>query len=376
MPSYTTILEDTYKLSRKNKTKPFVKNKQIKEWLKAVCLSPKNRACVRLLLSCLLAKVYDPKVDIRRPYTKIPGKGNFSGRTLDEKYITAFINKYDLPCNSTTAFLTPALRNRDIVLAKDVDLVGRPPEVYQSALYLLDAVHNGKIPASDMLREAVRLLVIYRDSKKQRLSSLLSELKTTGKTIQLPVKMILTIISQHLKCPDSSRLPVLVVAAAYHAAQECLKEKILPLTSHNAADLQTGALGDLEVTLINDDHIITSYEMKDQRITKDIIDRTIEKIAKTGKRIDNYIFIATEPVDKEIVEYAESLYEKTYGIEFAILDCMGFLEHFLYLFYRLRTPYINAYQELLLSEPESSVRQDLKEVFLTLRKAAESANRF
>lgn len=370
------ILEDAYITSRKNTAKPFVKNNQANEWLETVCLSPKNRACVRLLLSCLLAKVHDPAVDIRKPYTKIRGKGGFSGRSLDEKYLTPFINKYDLPCNSTTAFLTPALRNRNIILTKNVDLVGRPPEVYQSVLNLLDAVHIQKIPADAMLYEVIRLLVIYRDSKKQRLTSLLAELKTVEKSTQLPVKMILTIISQHLKCPDSSRLPVLVVAAAYHAAQKYLRERILPLTSHNAADSQTKSLGDLEVTLINDDNVVTSYEMKNQRITKDFIDRAVEKIAIAGKRIDNYIFIVTEPVEKEIVEYAESLYEKTYGIEFAILDCIGFVEHFLYLFYRLRTPYINAYQKLLLDEPESSVRQELKEVFLTLRKAAESANRF
>jgi len=376
MPSPTSILEEAYKISIKNTAKSFVKNKEISEWLEIVCLSPSNRACVRLLLSCLLAKVYNPKVDIRKPYTKIHGRGCFSGRSIDEKYITPFINNYNLPCNSTTAYLTPALRNRDIVLTKKVDLVGRPPEVYQSVLCLLDAVHIKKVSASDMLCETIRLLVIYRDSKKQRLESLLAELKTTQKSAQLPVKMILTIISQHLKCPDSSRLPVLVVAAAYHAAQDCLREKILPLTSHNAADSQTGSLGDLEVTLINDDNVITSYEMKDQRVTKDFIDRAVEKLAIVGKRIDNYIFIVTEPVDKEIVEYAESLYEKTYGIEFAILDCIGFLEHFLYLFYRLRTPYINAYQKILLDEPESSVRQELKEVFLALRKAAESANRF
>lgn len=376
MPTYTSILEDAYKISSGKKAKPFISIKEVRDWLETVCLSPKNRACVRLLLSCLLSKVYDSKVDIRKPYTKIPGRGTFSGRTIDEKYITPFINKHDLPCNSTTAFLTPALRNRDIVLNKKVDLVGRPPEVYRSVLLLLDVVHTKKVLAYDMLCEVIRLLVVFRDSKKQRLSSLLAELKTTEQSGQLPVKMILTIISQHLRCPDSSRLPVLVVAAAYHAAQECLREKILPLTSHNAADLQTESLGDLEVTLVNDDNVITSYEMKNQKITKDFVDRAVEKVATVGKQIDNYIFITTEPVDKEVVEYAEGLYEKTYGIEFSILDCMGFLEHFLYLFYRLRTPYINAYQELLLNEPESSVRQELKEVFLTLRKAAESANRF
>lgn len=226
-----------------------------------------------------------------------------------------------------------------------------------------------------MLIDALRRLLIYRNKKRRRLKALLAELKDEDVN-QIPVKMILTIIEQHLKCPDSSRLPVLVVAAAYNAAQNHLKEKILPLESHTAADSQTGALGDLEITLINDEDIITCYEMKNKRITKDIIDRAVEKIANSGKRIENYIIITTEPIEKDIVEYAESQYEKTYGIEFAILDCFGFLKHFLYLFYRLRTHFLDSYQNLLLNEPESSVRQELKEVFLTLRKVAETANVF
>jgi DNA adenine methylase len=38
----------------------------------------------------------------------------------------------------------------------------------------------------------------------------------------------------------------------------------------------------------------------------------------------------------------------------------------------LRLKYLEAYQELVLSEPESSVSQPLKEAFLALRQAAES----
>jgi DNA adenine methylase len=57
-------------------------------------------------------KVHQLTIDIRKPYTEIPGKGTYSGRTYDEQYITAFINTHNLPCNSTKAFLTPALRNR------------------------------------------------------------------------------------------------------------------------------------------------------------------------------------------------------------------------------------------------------------------------
>ena len=81
-----------------------------------------------------------------------------------------------------------------------------------------------------------------------------------------------------MKCRGSSRLPVLVVAAAYQSASQHLGEQILPLQAHNAADRQTGSLGDLEITLIGEDNAIASYEMKTRKVTQDDVERAIQKI--------------------------------------------------------------------------------------------------
>ena len=55
-----------------------------------------------------------------------------------------------------------------------------------------------------------------------------------------------------------------------------------------------------------------------------------------------------------------------------MLDCIGFLRHFLHFFHRVRIEFLNTYQSLVLDEPGSAVSQPLKEAFLTLRQAAES----
>jgi hypothetical protein len=136
-----------------------------------------------------------------KPYTEIDGTDTFSGRTYDEAYIGQFIAEHRLPCNTTTAFLTPALRNRSEPLTPNTNLVGRPQEVNN---------------------------------------------------------------------------------------------------------------------------------------------------------------------------YAKSLYEKTGGVEIAVLDCISFLRHFLHLFHRSRTRYVEEYQQLVLNEPDSAVSQPLKELWLSLRSAAES----
>ncbi len=49
------------------------------ERVKYVALNLKNRAGVRLLMACLLAKLHRPEVDVRKPYTEIGTADAFSG---------------------------------------------------------------------------------------------------------------------------------------------------------------------------------------------------------------------------------------------------------------------------------------------------------
>ncbi|MCL0094449.1 restriction endonuclease, SacI family [Dehalococcoidales bacterium] len=342
--------------------------------VESICRNIRSKACIRFLLACLLAKIDRPDIDIRKPYTEIGDPDCYSGRSYDETYVEPFVIKHNLPCNLTTAFLTPAFRTKNITLTPDIDLGGRPKELYQDTLQLVTDVHEGKVSPESLLIEVVRNLLVIKNERQERLNAMLAELRSKGDELPLSSEDIVCLIQQHLNCPNTSRLPVLVVAAAYQAADKYLKERVLSLYPHVAADKQTGALGDVEITLMDDDRVVTSYEMKDRRVTKDDIDIALRKIANSGRRIDNYIFITTDIIDDDVNSYAKNMYEKTGGIEFVILDCIGFLRHFLHLFHRIRLQYLEAYQQLVLEQPESAVRQELKEAFLALRRAAESAS--
>lgn len=249
--------------------------------------------------------------------------------------------------------------------------MGRPESIYKATLQLLDDVYQRKLSADELLTETVRWLLIVRDEKRQRMSSLLAGLKASKGETSLSAEGIVNLVAQHLKLKNSSRLPVLVVAAAYKAASAYLGEQLQPLQGHNAADKQTGSLGDLEITLIDEQQVVTSYEMKTRKVTKNDIDHAVDKVIQSNQFIQNYIFITTEVIDQEVAAYTYGIYEKT-RVEMVILDCIGFLRHFLHLFYRLRMDFLEAYQELLLAEPESAVNQPLKEAFLALRQAAET----
>lgn len=345
-----------------------------RERLAFVCLFVCNRACVRLLIVCLLAKLDVPDSDPRKPYREIGTPDCFPGQAYDALYVTPFIHRNGLPFTATGAFLTPSFRNFCRPLTVDVELVGRPRKLYADTLILLDRVASGILSAKAVLLDALRLLIRLRDERAAELLRLEAELRKGVESLPLSAEGILTLLRQHLACPHSSRLPVLIVAAAYEVAGSHLGESARPLHAHNAADFQTGAAGDIEITLVGDDRTRTVYEMKQKAVTRDNIDAAVVKLSKSPTRIDSYIFICTEPWDATVDEYAKQLYESTGGTEVIVLDCLGFSKHFLHLFHRLRADYLNAYQRLLLAEPESAVGTKLKEVFLALRLQAVSVS--
>ena len=107
MENCSKLLEDSLKRAQSNLGHSFIHDEKIAARVLSVVNCPSNRAGARLLMACMLAKVHDPKIDPRKPYTKIGSKDCFSGRSYDEQFIGGFITKHNLPCNPTTAFLTP-----------------------------------------------------------------------------------------------------------------------------------------------------------------------------------------------------------------------------------------------------------------------------
>lgn len=366
------ILENAYAEANTNTGKSNALNPKYKKMIETICSNIQNRACSRFLIAALLAKVHKPSVDIRKQYTQIGDEDAYSGRTYDEQYVSDAVTKHDLPCNQTTAFLTPAFRNRDVVLTPEVNMVGRPTFVYQALLDLLDAIHKGEIEPHAVLVAAFEYLIRIRDERKQALRELIKSLDVERDKTQLAAEAIVTLVTQHLALPNTSRLPVLLVAAAYKTAEECLRESVLPMYAHNAADKQTGALGDLQIAIQDDNKVVTCYEMKDKTVTVGDLDIALQKIADSHAHIDNYVFITTEAIPVEVLEYAKTIYETSGGIELAVLDCISFIRYFLHLFYRLRMAFLNNYQQLVLDEPESAVHQELKEALLVLRKATQN----
>ena len=105
-----------------NEESVYIADEQLLKKTMFICRNIKNKAPIRFLLSCLAAKIDKPEVDIRKPYTSIPGEDSFSGRKYDEAIIQRIVTEFKLPCNNTTAYLTPAFRNGNEVMRPGLKL--------------------------------------------------------------------------------------------------------------------------------------------------------------------------------------------------------------------------------------------------------------
>jgi hypothetical protein len=94
MSTPTAILDLAFEKVIDNLNQSIIQDNTISTSVEFVCRNPQNRAGVRLLLACLLAKIHRSSLDIRKPYTEIGGDDCYSGRTYDEAHITSFINKH------------------------------------------------------------------------------------------------------------------------------------------------------------------------------------------------------------------------------------------------------------------------------------------
>ena len=86
MPKPQEVLSRLLAHVLRTPSKPAVKNPKILARVEYVSRCLSNRAGVRLLMACMLAKIHRPEVDPRKPYTEIGGRDSFSGRTYDEQY--------------------------------------------------------------------------------------------------------------------------------------------------------------------------------------------------------------------------------------------------------------------------------------------------
>lgn len=84
-------IEKLVKKAGKNQ-KPLIKKTELHELVVAICRNIRIKAPIRFLLSCAVAKIDKPDIDIRKPYTEIKsddiGRAKFCSKSASKRSIS------------------------------------------------------------------------------------------------------------------------------------------------------------------------------------------------------------------------------------------------------------------------------------------------
>lgn len=160
----------------------------------------------------------------------------------------------------------------------------------------------------------------------------------------------------------SAMLPGLAIVSIFNVTEDVFSTK-------TNFDKLTDVIDSIESTQLSHDHIVAVYLVMRYVVTIGNLDDATVKPSKRANRIENLAIIAANNICPEVADYAVTLHETTGGTEVVILNCCDFIMHFIYVFQQRRTEFLDTYESLWLSQPDSSVGSASKDVFLALRRA-------
>ena len=253
----------------------------------------RNKGVLAVLITLLLKKICIPEQDIRMHQSQLPG--GFSGRTLDTQITTPFLRDKGFPHMSESGWLTRSLEQSH---PYDFDYPGRitPSALKEAFLILLDGVQNRGLSARNLLIHIFVGLIRFKNrTSNYRLNRPHIRLTET----ELSIAKVVGQVSQHhgVQMQGASRLPVLAIQSILNIiAKETNRYKdctVLPLEHHNAADLRTDLIGDVNIVDANN-RLFEGYEIKHNiRITSGLIRTSFEKLRFTPVR--RFYILTTYP---------------------------------------------------------------------------------
>ncbi len=249
-----------------------------------------SKAVLAVTATLLLKKVCDPKQDIRRHQAGIEGGGGFSGRGLDGKIVTPFLQEHDFPfMASGSGWLTRSLEQ---AVPYELNYPGKisPARVKNAFLGIVDLIEKGQVDASDALIALFMGLIDFRE---------MNTAMVLARPIHLTVGEIAEKVRMHYGTgiSGSSRLPVLAIHSVLAVLVEELARydgcQLLPLEEHTASDTRSGLIGDIHIQS-DSGAMYEAFEIKhDIEVTPEIVNASFEKFQTT--RVERYYILTTHP---------------------------------------------------------------------------------
>jgi|SRR6185437_4411128 len=197
-----------------------------------VIFKSKTQAYREVLLGCLLARLHDRTIDIRKPYMG-HGESAYNGRTLDERVVNPFLTEKRIP-SSRGPFLSTFRRSVEFDKFTRDGL--RDKAGYDSLLALIDRIAQTaeEKDLKSILRYLLSCLVALRTATQVPLSKLQ----------RISLEQYGDLIDGLLSTPSGGRFPLMLAEVTFTAIKRSFKlDWKIEVQGINAADRSSGPAG-------------------------------------------------------------------------------------------------------------------------------------
>lgn len=286
------------------------------------------------LLTCLVCSSVDVNVDPR--YHRKPGKGMpapangdlgwFSGRTISEQIIYPWMEKKGF----RTAKSGWQTRTYERPNPYTLDYPENIALIKDSFLGILDYSNKNRNKSSSLIVYLFVKEIAFQKAKEKIATSVAKT--TIGNEIL--IIDIIKILERHFSMPQSSHLPVIAIYSIYQTLIDEVESygglNLKVLESHQASDLRTGAIGDIELE-DDDGDIVEAVEVKHGfEIDLSIVLRAKEKILRS--RAKRYYMLTTHKncglVTDEVANVIRDVY-KNHGCQIITNGVLPTIKYYL-----------------------------------------------
>ena len=268
--------------------------------------SSRTQAFREVLLGCLLARIQDKTIDVRKPYVS-QGDDAYNGRTLDERVVNPLLQEKRIP-SSRGPFLSVFRRSVEFNLSTRDGV--RDKSAYDSFLVIVEFVEYTTEDAT--LRQVLDFVALQFVQLREAATVPLTRIQ------RMSLGQISDLVSRLLALPSGGRMPVYVVVAAFDAIDwhfSCGWD--IQWQGINVADSASGVGGDIVIT--QGDSILLAAEVTERLVDRNRVVATFNnKIGPHG--IEDYLFfVNSESLPSEAVQQMRQYFAQGHEINFVVI---------------------------------------------------------
>jgi hypothetical protein len=265
--------------------------------------SSNTQAYREVLLGCILAKLTDPRINIRQPYLD-QGDAAFSGRTLDEKVINPFLQTAQIPC-SRGPYLAVFRRGVQFVLSTRGGL--KDKSGYDALLQIFDYIElqTQQNAVSGLLDHVLHKFIALREAADIQIARL----------PRISLSQYGALLDGLLRTPSGGRIPVILVVAMLETIKAVFKlDWEIEYGGINVADAAAGASGDIAVTSAGVPVMI--LEVTERPVQASRVQSTFRTKIATSGVVDYLFLVDLDRVSPDAVEEARKYFAQGYEVNF------------------------------------------------------------